>query len=66
MEGLTAKAAGAKIERSKTMILVKNIPFETKEDELRSLFSKFGSLVRVRTSPFAMRLIIQGYLIYII
>ncbi|KAJ2010530.1 Multiple RNA-binding domain-containing protein 1, partial [Coemansia sp. S85] len=38
-------------ERSDTVILVKNIPFSVDEDELRSLFGKFGSLGRVLLPP---------------
>ena len=34
-------------ERSKTTILVKNLPFKTKESELRVLFEKYGELKRV-------------------
>ena len=48
MEGITAiMAAEGKVERSKTMILVKNIPHQTKLEELRDMFSKFGSVSRV-------------------
>ncbi|KAJ2045249.1 Multiple RNA-binding domain-containing protein 1 [Coemansia sp. S16] len=38
-------------ERSDTVILVKNIPYSVDEDELRSLFGKFGSLGRVLLPP---------------
>ncbi|KAJ2498315.1 Multiple RNA-binding domain-containing protein 1 [Coemansia sp. RSA 1972] len=38
-------------ERSDVVILVKNIPFSTDEDELRSLFGKHGSLGRVLVPP---------------
>lgn len=34
-------------ERSDTVILVKNIPFSTTEEDLRRLFQKHGDLVRV-------------------
>ncbi|KAJ1942278.1 Multiple RNA-binding domain-containing protein 1, partial [Linderina macrospora] len=40
-----------KRERSDTVILVKNIPFSIDEDELRSLFGKYGSLGRVLVPP---------------
>ncbi|KAI8388663.1 uncharacterized protein BYT42DRAFT_560822, partial [Radiomyces spectabilis] len=40
-----------KKERSDTVILVKNIPFGTSEDELRQLFGKFGELGRVLIPP---------------
>ncbi|KAJ2818923.1 Multiple RNA-binding domain-containing protein 1, partial [Coemansia erecta] len=38
-------------ERSDVVILVKNIPFSTDEDELRTLFGKHGSLGRVLVPP---------------
>ncbi|KAJ1961108.1 Multiple RNA-binding domain-containing protein 1 [Dipsacomyces acuminosporus] len=38
-------------ERSDTIILVKNIPFSVDEEELRSLFAKYGSLGRVLVPP---------------
>ncbi|KAJ2847335.1 Multiple RNA-binding domain-containing protein 1 [Coemansia brasiliensis] len=38
-------------ERSDVVILVKNIPFSVTEDELRSLFGKYGSLGRVLVPP---------------
>eukprot|EP00118_Oscarella_pearsei_P009092 m.50304 g.50304 ORF g.50304 m.50304 type:complete len:140 (+) comp34064_c0_seq10:1862-2281(+) len=38
-------------ERSKTVILVKNLPFETMESDLRSMFSPFGDLGRVVCPP---------------
>ncbi|KAJ1789906.1 Multiple RNA-binding domain-containing protein 1 [Coemansia sp. RSA 2167] len=38
-------------ERSDVVILVKNIPFSTDEDELRALFGKHGSLGRVLVPP---------------
>ncbi|KAJ2312118.1 Multiple RNA-binding domain-containing protein 1 [Coemansia sp. RSA 2704] len=38
-------------ERSDVVILVKNIPFSVDEDELRSLFGKYGSLGRVLVPP---------------
>ncbi len=37
--------------RSKTVIVVKNIPYNTIEEELHSMFSKFGSLGRVILPP---------------
>ncbi|KAJ1899699.1 Multiple RNA-binding domain-containing protein 1, partial [Kickxella alabastrina] len=38
-------------ERSDTIILVKNIPFSVDEEELRSLFGKYGGLGRVLVPP---------------
>lgn len=43
--------AFSKKERSDTVILVKNIPYGTSEDELRSLFGKHGDLGRVLLPP---------------
>lgn len=39
------------IERSKTVILVKNIPFNSEESELSTMFSKFGSVNKVVLPP---------------
>jgi multiple RNA-binding domain-containing protein 1 len=39
------------IERSKTVILVKNIPFNSEESELSTMFSKFGSVNKVILPP---------------
>ncbi|KAM3580733.1 Multiple RNA-binding domain-containing protein 1 [Umbelopsis sp. WA50703] len=41
----------AKKERSDTVILVKNIPYGTSEEELRDLFGKHGDLGRVLLPP---------------
>lgn len=38
-------------ERSKTIILVKNIPFDTEENELEDLFGNFGTLNRIVLPP---------------
>lgn len=43
--------AFSKKERSDTVILVKNIPYGTSEEELRSLFGKHGDLGRVLLPP---------------
>ncbi|CAO3634886.1 unnamed protein product [Cunninghamella blakesleeana] len=40
-----------KKDRSQTVILVKNIPYGTTEEELRGLFGKFGDLGRVLIPP---------------
>ena len=34
-------------KRSKTALLVKNIPYSTNEDDLRDLFARFGLLERL-------------------
>lgn len=39
-------------KRSKTTLLVKNIPASTKESELREIFERYGVLERVLISPF--------------
>lgn len=39
------------VKRSKTVILVKNLPNETKVEEIRDLFAKFGVLARVVMPP---------------
>ena len=40
-----------KVKRSNTVILAKNLPFETTIDEIRNLFGKFGVLGRVVLPP---------------
>lgn len=44
--GIILDANGRK-ERSDTVILVKNVPFGTMEQDMRDLFKKFGELGRV-------------------
>ena len=39
------------IKRSDRVILCKNIPYETEQSELRTMFGKFGTLVRVVLPP---------------
>ena len=48
---LDAFINNAQVERSKTVILVKNLPFDVEGDELRSLFGKYGALDRVILPP---------------
>ncbi|KAI9141566.1 hypothetical protein BKA69DRAFT_1124694 [Paraphysoderma sedebokerense] len=48
--GIILDAFGKK-GRSKTVILVKNIPYGTEESELRDLFADFGSLGRILLPP---------------
>jgi multiple RNA-binding domain-containing protein 1 len=38
-------------QRSKTIILAKNLPAKTSEAEIRTIFSKFGELGRVVMPP---------------
>ena len=40
-----------KIKRSNRVILVKNLPFETLETDLVTMFGKFGSLERIILPP---------------
>lgn len=48
---LDAFVNNANVERSKTVILVKNLPFSVEASELRSIFCKFGALGRVILPP---------------
>ena len=41
-----------KCKRSKVMLLVKNIPYTTKEKELSAIFERYGELKRLLVSPF--------------
>jgi len=34
------------------MLLVKNIPYSTKEKELQSIFERYGSIKKLEVSPF--------------
>jgi len=46
-------------QRSKTVLLVKNIPYSTKEKDLTEIFSRYGSLVKSLISPFNTLAIIE-------
>ncbi|CAO3674246.1 unnamed protein product [Rhizopus stolonifer] len=48
--GIVLDTFGKK-ERSDTIILVKNIPFGTTEDDMRELFGKYGEMGRVLMPP---------------
>lgn len=48
--GVVLSAFGAR-ERSDTVILVKNIPYGTSEDDIRALFEEHGELTRVLVPP---------------
>lgn len=39
-------------KRSRTIIIVKNIPYSTKESELKDIFERYGVLKRLMMSPF--------------
>ena len=40
-----------KTKRSKVSIIVKNIPYNTREDEIRRLFSKYGTILKLILPP---------------
>ena len=42
----------ARCKRSFTSILIKNIPASAKEEELREVFERYGSLKRLEVGPF--------------
>ena len=46
------KIPRSQCQRSKTMLLVKNIPYSTKEKELHSIFERYGSIKKLAVSPF--------------
>lgn len=50
-EGICLDAFNDMKERSKNIILIKNIPFETESREIWHLFGKFGTLSRVLIPP---------------
>lgn len=45
------KLKRAQVKRSKTTLLIKNIPFSTKEKDLRDIFARYGTLSRFLLSP---------------
>ena len=45
------KGKGGKVQRSRTLLLVKNIPYDAEVSELRTLFSAHGGLKRVLMPP---------------
>ena len=46
------KSDRAKCKRSYTAVLIKNIPANAKESELREVFERYGSLKKLEISPF--------------
>jgi multiple RNA-binding domain-containing protein 1 len=46
------KSDRSRCKRSFTAILIKNIPANAKESELREVFERYGSLKRLEISPF--------------
>lgn len=49
----------SKCKRSETIILVKNIAATVKDTELREIFERYGSLVRLLISPFNTLAIVE-------
>lgn len=45
-------ATRSQCKRSENTLLVKNIPYSTKESELHEIFGRYGELSRVMISPF--------------
>lgn len=41
------------------MLLVKNIPYSTKEKELREIFGRYGELAKLEVSPFNTLAIVE-------
>ncbi len=48
-----------KVQRSKTILLVKNIAATVKDTELREIFERYGNLVRLLISPFNTLAIVE-------
>ena len=46
-------------KRSRTTLLVKNIPYSTKEKDLHEIFSRYGELKRLEISPFNTLAIVE-------
>ena len=46
-------------ERSKSVILVKNLPFGTSESELREVFSNYGDMGRVVLPPAGITALVE-------
>jgi multiple RNA-binding domain-containing protein 1 len=56
---LLEKTNRKECKRSRTTLLVKNIPFSTKEKDLRSIFERYGELARLSISPYNTLAIIE-------
>ena len=60
--GVKLDAFDARVfERSTTLILVKNTPFETQENDLRTIFAKHGSVGRVIIPPSKTMAIVEMF-----
>lgn len=46
-------------QRSRSTLLVKNIPYSTKEKDLHEIFSRYGELKRLEISPFNTLAIVE-------
>jgi len=46
------KTERLKCKRSKTILLVKNIPTSTTQEQLKEIFERYGNLQRMKVSPF--------------
>eukprot|EP01029_Cantina_marsupialis_P014725 TRINITY_DN32305_c0_g1_i1.p1 TRINITY_DN32305_c0_g1~~TRINITY_DN32305_c0_g1_i1.p1 ORF type:complete len:648 (-),score=247.38 TRINITY_DN32305_c0_g1_i1:17-1960(-) len=62
LDALNAAAGSEKVPRSKTVILVKNLPNDADVTELRDMFSKHGLLNRIVLPPTFKSLCIVEYL----
>ena len=49
----------ADAERSKTVIIAKDLPVPTQEEELHEVFSKYGTVMRVLMPPYGSTAIIE-------
>ena len=49
--GAGGQVRGQAVKRSKTTLLVKNLPFTTQQSDLRELFSRSGTLLRLVLAP---------------
>ena len=62
---MSCSESGKKQSQSKTVILVKNLPFGNTADELAQLFSAFGGLDHVILSPAGVTAIVKGRVTWI-
>jgi multiple RNA-binding domain-containing protein 1 len=46
-------------KRSRKIMLIKNIPYTTKEKDLHEIFSRYGELARLEISPFNTLAIVE-------
>lgn len=48
-----------KCKRSHTVIIIKNIPYNTKESEIKEVFERYGALTRILLAPFNTLAIVE-------